>query len=99
MKKITQQSVASLPESQQDAAMSAVDRATVDYPSVRVEGCSIHVCEMGGPGGDWEVWLNNEDHDFTGLCLSVGKTRDKAVADAVTALQAAVERLQGPPWH
>jgi len=90
-----QQSVASLPEHQQDAAMHDVDVATERYPSIRVDDCSLHVFETRG---EWEVWLNNEDHDFTGLCLSIGATRDDAVTAAVRILEAATEKLQGPPW-
>lgn len=91
--KIRQQSVASLPEHQQDAAMGRTEQASEQFPSVAVEGCSLHVCQIDG---EWEVWLNNEDHDFTGLCVSTGETRDEAVAAAVKILEAAVEQLQQP---
>lgn len=40
--------------------------------------------------GEWEVWLD-------GLCVSVGPTRDVAVAKAVESLEAAVEELQKWP--
>lgn len=89
-----QQSVASLPEGQQEQAMDENDRATRDYPSIELDaGASLHVCEHGG---EWCVWLNVEDSTFTGLCLSVRPTRDAAVAEAVTVLEQAVEALQRP---
>lgn len=93
MMKIKQMSVSSLPEHQQDAAMHDVDVAIALYPSVQVDDCSLHIFEMRG---EWEVWLNNEDHDFTGLCVSIGTTRDEAIATAVRILEAAVEELQKP---
>lgn len=92
---MSQQSVDSLPLGQQDAAMKATERASEQYPSVLVEDHLLHVCEMGD---GWEVWINCEDADFTGLCVGWGATRDDAVARAVRALEAVVEKLQGPPW-
>lgn len=88
-----QQSVASLPEHQQDTAISAVDRAVELYPSVLVEGHLLHVCEMHG---EWVVWLNTEDMDFTGLCVAAAPTRDAAVAEAVRVFEAVVVELQKP---
>jgi hypothetical protein len=91
---MTQQiSVSQLPEHEQDAAMHATEVASENYSSVRVAGQSLHVCHMDG---EWQVWLNTEDADFTGLCVSVGQTRDDAVAGAVHALEAAVAELQKP---
>jgi hypothetical protein len=55
---------------------------------------SLHIFETDG---EWQVWLNNEDHDFTGLCVSVGRSRQQAVTDAVRIFEAAVEELQKPP--
>lgn len=88
-----QLSVAQLPEHQQDAAMDSVDLATERYPQVMVEGCGLHVCQIDG---GWQVWLNTDDATFTGLCISAADTRDKAVAEAVATLEAAVEALQQP---
>jgi hypothetical protein len=88
-----QQSVASLPEGQQDAAMHENERASESHPSVPVGGCSLHVCQYDG---EWQVWLNTCDADFTGLCVSVGRTRDIAIAEAVATLEAAVDVLQQP---
>jgi hypothetical protein len=90
-----QHSVSQLPESRQAAAMHATELASVRYPSVLVAGSNLlHICEMGG---EWEIWLNTEDADFTGLCVAVGSTRQDAVTEAVRVLEAAVEELQKPP--
>lgn len=87
--------VSELPAHQQDAAMDAVDVASERFPSVAVRDCSLHVCELDG---HWQVWLNTEaPATFDGLCVSVGATRDEAVAEAVKTLEAAVEHLQAPP--
>lgn len=86
-------SVAQLPEHQQDAAMREVDEAREKFPSVLVAGHLLHVCQMGST---WEVWLNCEDTEFTGLCVSVGVTRDAAIAEAVRVFEAVVEKLQEP---
>ena len=52
-------------------------------------------------GLDWDVWISLPDHDpiedAFGFVVGVGRTRDAAVADAVQALEEAVERLQAPP--
>lgn len=91
-----QQSVASLPEDQQEQAMDECDRATRDYPPIDLpSGASLHVFDEGD--GEWCVWLNVEDSTFTGLCLSVQPTRDGAVAEAVMVLEQAVEALQRKP--
>lgn len=75
--------------------MSATARASEDYPSVALStGQLLHVCQMGG---EWEVWINCEDADFTGLCVAVGATRDDAVRDAVAVFEAAEAELQQPP--
>jgi hypothetical protein len=74
--------------------MHETEIASERYPSVDVAGHLLHVCEMGG---EWQVWLNCEDADFTGLCLSAEPTRDAAVAEAVRVLEAVVDHLQGPP--
>lgn len=87
-------SVSDLPDAKQEAVMHQTEVASEQYPSVLIEGVRVHVCEMDG---DWEVWLNCEDMDFTGLCVSVGTTRDDALAQAVKSLEAVVEHLQSPP--
>jgi hypothetical protein len=93
--KPAQVSVASLPEHEQDAAMDACRRASKDYPSVELPtGQLLHVFQQGG---DWDVWLNCEDADFTGICLAVEGSRDAAVAEAVKVLEAAIEELQKAP--
>lgn len=52
-------------------------------------------------GRDWDVWISLPNHDpikdVFGFAIGVGDTRDAAVADAVQALEEAVERLQAPP--
>lgn len=48
----------------------------------------------------FEVWLvceNSHPGERAGLCIGTGATRDAAVGDAVRALEAAEEWLQGPP--
>lgn len=91
-----QMSVASLPAHKQDAAMDDCDRASEQYPSVLVadDVFGLHVFETGG---EWQVWLNCEYHDFTGLCVSVGRNRDQAVAAAVAVLEATLIELQKAP--
>lgn len=69
-------------------------QACENFPAVLVEGHLVHVYEQGG---QWAVWLNCEDCEFTGLCIGIGPTRDAAVQQAVTALEAVTEFLQGPP--
>jgi hypothetical protein len=70
------------------------DASSNAYPSrLTTAGNRVHVFERDG---EWDVWLNTEDMDFTGLCIGSGETREAAVADAVAALEAAVEILQRP---
>jgi len=92
MKRIRQSSVASLPEKAQDAAMRAVDAAIAEYPAVLLPtGQRLHVfCQ----GGAWDVWLNCEDADFTGICVAVQGTRAEAVADAIRVFEAALHALR-----
>lgn len=95
---IHQQSVASLPEPQQDAAMSHVDQAVDKYPAVRLStGQRLHVFADANET-EWEVWLNCEDMDFTGICVAVARTRQEAVTEAMRVFEAAVDQLQQPPW-
>lgn len=92
-----QVSVVSLPEEQQDAVMAATDLASAQYPSVLVKGHLLHVCENAG---EWEVWINCEDRDFTGVCVGAAWTRQAAVQQAVTVLEAVLVELQKPePVH
>lgn len=93
VKPAAQVSIAQPPEHQQDAAMHRTEIASQRHPSELVEGHLVHVCEIGG---EWEVWLNCEDADFTGVCIGVGDTRDEAVAQAVKVLEAAAAHLQQP---
>lgn len=88
-----QVSVASLPDDQQDAAMGAAHLASEQYPSVLVKGHLLHVCENAG---EWEVWINCEDADFTGVCIGAAWTRQAAVQQAVTVLEAVLVELQKP---
>lgn len=67
-------------------------RPDPDGTSTLVAGHLIHIFR----NGDWEVWVNCEDQNFSGLCVGTGSTRDEAVAEAVTALEAIVELLQRP---
>ncbi len=54
---------------------------------------SIHIFEVDG---EWQVWLNNQSEDFTGLCVCVGSTRDEAVAQAVAIFESVTDHLQQP---
>lgn len=72
------------------------DALSEAFPSVEVHGRGLHVYQ--DHGGGWCVWLNTECADFDGLCISVGSTRDKAIAGAVEILEAIVEQLQKPAW-
>lgn len=67
------------------------DKASDTFPSVLVDGHLVHVFQRDS---EWCVWVNTEDMDFTGLCIGVGTTRDKAVQQAVTALEAITAHLQ-----
>jgi hypothetical protein len=92
--KITQASIASLPENQQEAAMSYTERASERYPSVLVDDCRLHVFETGGL---WDVWLNCSDADFTGICLAADcQTRDQATTEAMKLLGAVLAELKRP---
>jgi len=96
-KRLPQQvSIDQLPEHQQDAAMHETEVASRDHPSVLLDGgaARVHVFQMSG---EWQVWINTSDADFTGLCLAAAATRDEAVAAAVATLEEAHDFLQGPP--
>lgn len=68
----------------------AKDAAVEAYPATRIADHLVHVYEQGG---EWHVWLNTEDLEFTGLCIGLGPTRDAAVVQAVAALESVVEFL------
>jgi len=91
---VAQKSITELPEAQQTAALSDTQRASRDEPSVLVEGALVHVCEMSG---DYEVWINCEDADFTGLCIAAAPFRYEAIAEAVKTLRAIVRHLEDLP--
>lgn len=94
--KIRQQSVASLPSELQDGAMSDTEQASEEYPSIELPtGQRLHVFRMRG-GEEWEIWINFEGSDFTGLCVSVAKTRLEAVTEAIKVFSAAIVELQKP---
>lgn len=74
--------------------MAETEQASEDYPSVPLPtGQRLHVFRTGET---WDVWLNCEDADFTGICVAVGTTRDDAIREAVRVFEAAVEELQQP---
>lgn len=50
-----------------------------------------------GSGTDWDVWLEPNDGDRSGVCLGGGETRDAAVQVAVDALESALAKLQETP--
>lgn len=45
----------------------------------------------------WEVWISLDDHhplrDRFGFCIGLGLSRASAVSDAVTELEAVIEKL------
>jgi len=43
---------------------------------------------------DFEVWLNTEVGDFDGLCISCGKSREEAVADAIGVFEQGLRKLR-----
>ena len=45
----------------------------------------------------YEVWINPDGPEFSGLCIGTGDTRQEAVADAVKALEWALATLQETP--
>lgn len=45
--------------------------------------------------GKSTVWLNTELSDFDGLCIGMGVNEAEALLDAVTALEALTEAIQG----
>jgi predicted RNA-binding Zn-ribbon protein involved in translation (DUF1610 family) len=55
---------------------------------------TIHIFRGGHE--EFSVWLNPTSVPEDGLCIGQGKTRNDAVAEAVTALEWALEMLQGP---
>lgn len=91
--KIRQQSVGSLPADQQDAALDDTELASARYPSVPVDDCSLHIFQMRG---EWEVWLNNADENFTGLCAAVAPTREEVIVEATRIFEAALAALRKP---
>ena len=93
---IRQLSVSALPKDQQDAAMAGTHAASERHPAVTLPtGQRLHVFKNGADGA-WDVWLNCEDADFTGICVAVKPTRQLAIAEAVRVFEAAVEQLQSP---
>ena len=83
-----------LTETRVNSIIAANDEASNESPSVLIAGHLVHVFRRGR---DWEVWLNTEDMNFTGLCICVGTTRSQAVTPAVAALTAVCEYLDGRP--
>ena len=77
----------------QDTIQAANDRACENYPAVSIEGHLLHVYLQGG---EWHVWLNTEDMEFTGLCIGIAPTRDAAIAQAVAVCEAVAAELQKP---
>lgn len=89
-------SIAQLPEDQQDAAMAAADYAREHFPSVPVGHGSLHVCNYDG---DWQIWLNCEDSEFTGLCLASCVSKQAALTEATATLEAALDALQSDRYR
>lgn len=71
------------------------DDATNEERATVPDAHSLHVFQDAS-AGDWCVWLNTDVSDFDGLTLSIGRTRDEAVAQAVAVLERAAEALQQP---
>lgn len=75
--------------------MHETEIASQKFPSVALStGERLHVFEMSP--STWEIWLNCEDSDFTGICVAVGDTRADVVAAAVKVFEAAVAELRKP---
>jgi hypothetical protein len=71
--------------------------------AVKYAGLSVVVTYSRGEQEheqQWDVWIglpgSDPEVDRFGFVAGVGRTRDLAVADAVAALEATVERLQAP---
>lgn len=60
-----------------------------------VNGCPIHIFK-DTDDREWQVWWNL-DTKFSGQCIGAGATRQEAVQNAVTDLEAITEALQGGP--
>lgn len=82
----------------QDSVMSIVqqnEEMSERYPSVELEsGVSVHIYERDGA---WSVWINPEDHDFSGMCLAHEPTKHGAIEAAVRVIEEIEAFLQGPP--
>lgn len=72
-----------------------------NHERIDLGGFRLHVYRDAGEevaGTEkWVVWLNTEIADHDGICLAVEHSRDKAVGEAVRALELAAEQLNGPP--
>jgi hypothetical protein len=84
-------SVDKIWEPAQDEVLHETEVASLAQPSVLVEGHLVHVCEMRG---EWEVWINCEDANFTGVCIGVAPTREEAVAEALKVVDALADHLR-----
>lgn len=70
------------------------DDVCARFPAVLV--ARRHLLHVFEEYGQWKVWLNTEDMEFTGLCVGVGATREAAVAQAMEGFTAAITELQKP---
>lgn len=79
-----------------DTGFTHINRA--DGPDDSDERLELdgHVLHIAKRDGFYEVWLNTEAEDFDGLHIGEGQGRNEAVANAVRALERAIESLQQP---
>lgn len=86
-----QKSVSEMSQGRQTKILSQNDLASQEYPSVLIAG---HLVHLSCKDGEWELWINCEDADFTGVCIGVGQTRDEALAMGIRVIEAIGAHLQ-----
>lgn len=72
--------------------LAAQEHATAAFPPDRIDNHLVHIFE-DATSGRWEVWINNEEATFTGLCVGVGVSKGGAIADARIAVLAIAGHL------
>jgi hypothetical protein len=57
---------------------------------------AIHIMERAQVPDRFEVWIDTDDEGACdGLCLGMGRTREKALSDAIEYLDHLTEELRG----
>lgn len=75
----------------QKGADVTVEAPLTDVTVMTSAGNRVHLEEADG---EWLVWLNTEDQNYSGLVIGCGGTRTAAIADAILSLDAAKAALQ-----